>query len=509
MLALHQHSGCWVNCRWIVPHYVMKKQKVNILEFRLKYKTHLMSSPRPWRSDKLPRLDLPRWIHRGESGQLCWGSRFRWGDHTVQAILSVFIERSDGMDLAVWLEKKEEAPTGSCMVEFPWLSQRELWDLPVRQKWWQSTSLRWDRQGRAWEKQWDILWASSSRTTIRGWFADDVQWKRSGQPSYVKLPLDLPAEVTNFEKVGCFATTNLGGPPGVAGEEEIPVPAEIPGPIGIDDAEMEEEEEAPVPEQPESEMTPSPTTSQSVEPPVGSQPQPEQDQSLTTALRRSTDQLDGHPMQPSLQPPPGLSVTSRERSRSPLRDAAVYNSSTRSRWTRWTTWREGEETSTLLPSKEVCQETKTRSRKRIEFPEVQWRSSTSGRWNGEIGNSSRRWRLYNLVKLIASWLATPTWRSFLRDGLKWTRQRLVRHTSWRVESSFVEILKRTTAWGQTVLPPANGSWTLSSAMQRALEDLLAQEIFQQPSCKEQALHVSWPSVCLLVVYLMKKLKKEV
>ena len=97
------------------------------------------------------------------------------------------------------------------------------------------------------------------------------------QPSYVELPLDLPAE---------------GGPPGVAGEEEIPVPAEIPGPIEIDDAEMEEEEEeeeeeeqVPVPEQPESGMAPSPTTPQSVEPPVGSQPQPEQDQSLTTALR--------------------------------------------------------------------------------------------------------------------------------------------------------------------------------------------------------------------------------
>ncbi len=133
------------------------------------------------------------------------------------------------------------------------------------------------------------------------------------QPSYVELPLDLPAE---------------GGPPGGAMEEETPVPVAVPGVPGAIEVEENndfnmEEEQVPVPDQPESEMTPSPTSPQSVEPPVGDQNQMVQEQSLTTALRRSADQLDGHPLQPSLQPPPGLSVTSRERSRSPLRDAAV------------------------------------------------------------------------------------------------------------------------------------------------------------------------------------------
>ncbi len=149
-------------------------------------------------------------------------------------------------------------------------------------------------------------------------FEDDLlmMFNEDGQeqPSYVELPLDLPAE-----------GGSSGGAGGAVEGEEIPVPGELPVPIEVEDENdvNMDEEQVPVIEQPESEMTPSPTTPQSVEPPSGEQPPPGQDQSLTTALRRSTDQLDGHPMQPSLLPPPGLSVTSRERSRSPLRDAAV------------------------------------------------------------------------------------------------------------------------------------------------------------------------------------------
>jgi len=114
---------------------------------------------------------------------------------------------------------------------------------------------------------------------------DQPVHEEQDQPTYVELPLDLPAE------------GGQGG--GVdAHMEEIPVPVE---PINVDEEQegnMEEEVVAVI-EQPESEMTPSPTTPQSVEPPVVGHPQPVQEQTLGTALRRSPEQLDGHPMQPS------------------------------------------------------------------------------------------------------------------------------------------------------------------------------------------------------------------
>lgn len=143
-------------------------------------------------------------------------------------------------------------------------------------------------------------------------FGEDLEMasfeEEQNQQSYVDVPLDLPVE--GSPETGAFPM-----PAALA-----PVPEAVP----VLDEMMEE---VPYPEQPESEMTPAPTTPQSEEPPVGPIPhalqQPhDSNTELTQALRRSADGLDGHPLHPSLRPPPGLAVTAgdsgeRDRSRSP------------------------------------------------------------------------------------------------------------------------------------------------------------------------------------------------
>lgn len=149
-------------------------------------------------------------------------------------------------------------------------------------------------------------------------FGEDLEMasfeEEQAQQSYVDVPIDSPAE--GAPQTGAF-----------------PMPAAL-APVPEAAPVLEEMmEEVPYPEQPESEMTPAPTTPQSEEPPVGPVPlalqQPHGGNTeLTHALRRSADGLDGHPLHPSLRPPPGLNVTAgdqgaRDRSRSPPPHRAI------------------------------------------------------------------------------------------------------------------------------------------------------------------------------------------
>ena len=136
-------------------------------------------------------------------------------------------------------------------------------------------------------------------------FAEDYQlrsWPDDGeaQPNFVEIPQVSGPSPVDAEEYEPSLPPEAEAP---AGEPEAPVPG-LPQ-VQEQMEEVMEQVPAPQSEEPEGEIIPDTPTQQPVQP---------AETQLQQAMRRSLDQLDGHPA-----PPPGLGA--RQRSRSPLREA--------------------------------------------------------------------------------------------------------------------------------------------------------------------------------------------